>query len=141
MIVADDGSEDDETRNLGSHLANARIITNSQNKQFLRNCNSAAQLARGKYLLFLNNDTNVQEGWLDNLLAAFEGDSFVGIVGPKLVYPDGRLQEAGGIVWSDGSCWNYGWFDDPQKREYNCARRSRLRFGSLPRMIRRISGK
>jgi GT2 family glycosyltransferase len=121
IILANDCS-DDETRSISDSATNLRILSNAENLQFLRNCNNAATTARGKYLLFLNNDTNVQTGWLDSLLATAESDRSIGIVGPKLVYPNGRLQEAGGIVWNDGSCWNYGWFDDPQKEEYNYTR-------------------
>jgi GT2 family glycosyltransferase len=89
---------------------------------FLHSCNRAAQEARGEYLLFLNNDTQVQGGWLDHMLALFGRDDQVGLVGAKLLFPNGRLQEAGGIVWRDGSGYNYGRYDDPSKPEYNHVR-------------------
>lgn len=79
------------------------IRRNETNQGFLRNCNQAAKAARGKYIMFLNNDTKVTEGWLSSLVNLIESDSTIGMVGSKLVYPDGRLQEAGGIIWSDGS--------------------------------------
>lgn len=121
VIVADDGSND-ETTNIDNHVENIRIIRNEKNLGFLQNCNNAARFARGKYLVFLNNDTSVQKDWLKHLLVLMEQEDTIGMVGSKLVYPDGRLQEAGGIIWQDGSGWNYGRLDDSEKPEYNYAR-------------------
>lgn len=121
VIVADDGSTDDTVR-LQEIVKNILMIRNAENLRFLKNCNHAAASARGKYLLFLNNDTQVQENWLEPLVRLMRKDPGAGVVGSKLVYADGRLQEAGGIVWDDASAWNYGNRMDAVKSEFNYAK-------------------
>lgn len=118
VILADDNSTD-ETCRITEKVSGLIISRNAENQRFLRNCNNAAQLARGKYVMFLNNDTEVQPEWLQSLCETIEADDSIGMVGSKLIYANGQLQEAGGILWADGSAWNYGHGDDPEKSEYN----------------------
>ncbi len=118
VIVADDASSDD-TVLLNDVIKNIKVVRNENNLGFLRNCNNAAQYASGKYITFLNNDTHVLKGWLQALLQTIERDKKIGLVGSKLIYPDGKLQEAGGVVFSDGCAWNYGKGDVRDKPEYN----------------------
>ena len=118
VILADDVSTD-ATAFIDRYIEGMVICRNQENQGFLKNCNQAAKRAEGRYLFFLNNDTKVTDGWLSSLIRLIESDDSIGMVGSKLIYPDGRLQEAGGIIWSDGSGWNYGRLDDPSKPEYN----------------------
>lgn len=121
IIIADDVSTD-ATKEIDKFVSGLVIARNESNQGFLKNCNNAAKKARGDYIFFLNNDTTVQKDWLPPLIRLLESDESIGMVGSKLIYPDGRLQEAGGIIWSDGSGWNYGRCDDPNKPEYNYVR-------------------
>lgn len=118
VIIADDASSD-QTLTIADVIRNVRVCRNEKSLGFLENCNAAAQNANGKFILFLNNDTVVQPHWLSSLLVVIENDDQVGMTGSKLVYPDGLLQEAGGIIWSDGSGWNYGKNHQPNAPEYN----------------------
>ena len=118
VIIADDCSTD-ETAHMEDFVSGVRVIHNKENLRFLLNCNHAAKSARGEYILFLNNDTQVLDNWLEPLVRLIEDDESIGMVGSKLLYPDGRLQEAGGILWQDGSAWNYGNGKDPEDPEYN----------------------
>ena len=118
VIIADDCSTD-ETAHMEDYVSGVRVIHNKENLRFLRNCNHAAESAQGRYVLFLNNDTQVMENWLEPLVRLIDSDEKIGMVGSKLIYPDGRLQEAGGILWRDGSAWNYGNGKNPEDPEYN----------------------
>lgn len=117
VIVIDDAAPDPATARL-RQVAGIRLMRNAGNLGFLRTVNRAAGLARGDYLFLLNNDTEVQADWLRPLLDVFATRPDAGAVGAKLLYPDGLLQEAGGIVWRDGSAWNFGRLEDPDKPAY-----------------------
>lgn len=118
LIIANDCSTDLTTQ-IDRILPGVRCVTNEKNLRFLLNCNNAAKYARGEYVLFLNNDTQVMENWLAPLVSLMESGERVGLVGSKLIYPDGRLQEAGGILWKDGSAWNFGHGQNPELPEFN----------------------
>lgn len=118
IIIADDNSSDG-TLNIKEKIKNVILIRNTQGLGFLGNCNLAAKSAKGEFLLFLNNDTVVAPDWMSSLLRTFENDKNIGIVGSKLVYPTGVLQEAGSVTFKDGNCWNYGKFSRPDNPEVN----------------------
>jgi O-antigen biosynthesis protein len=117
VIVVDNGSTEPTQAALGA-VDGLRLIRNDSNVGFVGACNQGGRAARGKYVLFLNNDTVALPGWLDALVGTLERDPRAAAVGAKLIYPDGRLQEAGAIIWRDGSGWNYGRGADRDAPEY-----------------------
>lgn len=121
-IIAVDNGSDARTRQMLSRVAGLNVITNDTNRGFVEACNQGAEVARAPYLVFLNNDTLVLDGWMQALRGTFERGPTVGAVGAKLVHPDGRLQEAGGIIWSDAQGWNYGRGSDPGAPAFNYVR-------------------
>ncbi len=121
VIVSDDGSTDATSAYLQGHVAGVVVASSTENLGFCAAANAGAKLAKGKYLFFLNNDAQLTPGCIDAVVDA-ASDPGVGAVGCKLVYPDGRLQEAGGVIWSDGTGMNFGRGDDPNKPAYNFRR-------------------
>jgi GT2 family glycosyltransferase/glycosyltransferase involved in cell wall biosynthesis len=112
VLIVDDASGDDTCARAvawSAHDPRVRLLSStSHNEGFIRSCNRGAIAARGDILILLNNDTKPQPGWLEALLRTFAAHPDAGAVGGKLVYPDGRLQEAGSMVFRDGSAANFG---------------------------------
>jgi O-antigen biosynthesis protein len=121
VLVVDDASPD-RTAELVAASPGVRLVRTERNVGFIGACNLGASQARGAYLLFLNNDTEVRPGALNALVEATDSDDRIGLVGAMLVYPDGRLQESGGIIWADGSGWNYGRDRDAHAPEFQVRR-------------------
>jgi GT2 family glycosyltransferase/glycosyltransferase involved in cell wall biosynthesis len=137
VIVVDDGSSDET----GTALPQVEGLTyhrRRQNGGFIAACNDGAALARGEYVVFLNNDTLPQPRWLDTLLATFDQHPGTGLAGSQLVYPDGRLQEAGGLVFADGNAHNLGKFESPNDPRYSHVRAADYCSGAAIAIPRRL---
>lgn len=120
VIVIDDGSGD-ETQDIIPGIAGVRYIRNEENLGFLRTVNRAVAAARGDLLVILNNDVQVAANWLEPLVADLQ-DETIGVVAPMMLFPNGRLQEAGARLDVHGNSRMIGLFDDPALPRYNYAR-------------------
>jgi O-antigen biosynthesis protein len=121
IILVNDCSSD-QTEEILSFLMAVNLINQPANQGFISACNQGAAVAKGKYLYFLNNDTQIKPNCIASLVQVLANDETVGAVGSKLIYPQGTLQEAGAIVWQDASGWNYGRQENPNAPEYNYLR-------------------
>ncbi len=121
VVVVDDCSQDDSADIL-VQVEGLKLYSNNENQGFIKSCNTGARISKGQYIYILNNDTEVTDGWLDNLYQTFSDFPGTGLAGSKLIYPDGTLQEAGGIIWRDGSAWNFGRNQDASLPVFNYAR-------------------
>jgi GT2 family glycosyltransferase len=92
IIVVDNASTDGSCEAIKARYPQVRLIRNERNFGFCSANNKAFEIARGKHMLLLNSDTIVLPGSIDLLLSALDRDQSLGVVAPKLVYPDGSLQ-------------------------------------------------
>ena len=123
ILVVDNGSSPENHRLLADHLATgARILRLPTNRFFGEGNNLGAEAARGRYLVFLNNDIAATPDWLSPLIIPLASDPVIGATGPRLVGVDGRLQEAGGRIAPDGMPERYGRDGDPFDPAFNSAR-------------------
>jgi GT2 family glycosyltransferase len=113
-----DNNSTDKARLLLSRIKGAKIIQNTENLHFLLACNQASRVASGRYLLFLNNDTQVLADSINSSLRTIKFSEDIGAVGGKIILPNGTFQEAGNIIWQDGSCSTYGRRDEPFAPKY-----------------------
>jgi len=122
IIIVDNASNDQVPRLL-TRIDGARILRNQNNEGFIRAVNSGAEFARGEYLLLLNNDALLFHDTLLNAVNYLDNNYSAGALGGKILLWNNQLQEAGSIIWKDGSCRGYGRDDDPNKFEYNFTRK------------------
>lgn len=112
VIVVADCSTDGTSKVL-ERIDNVRVVTNPARRGSPAACNKGLAVARGEYVVLLDNDTVLSPGCIDALVATGEADPTIGVVGARIIRPDGTLQEAGGIIWSDAHGSSYGEGADP----------------------------
>ncbi len=122
VCVVNQASSDGTKEYLDSLGKKVDAVHLSRNLGFVGGNNLVMERYPENDIVLLNNDTLVKKGWLKALHDCAYSDPRIGIVGAKLLYPDGRLQEAGGEIFQDGSGRNIGKFDDPNRYIYNIRR-------------------
>ena len=121
IILADNGSID-ETTHAAQLYPGIKVITAGKDDNLAQNCNNAAVRACGRHLLFVDSGSVVLPGWLENLYRTLAQDDRVAIVGSKLLYQDGKIQEAGAVIFSNGIAAIMGRGYDRDTPIFNIAR-------------------
>jgi O-antigen biosynthesis protein len=122
IMVVDNGSDPEDFAALQGLPGRFRLLRLGVNRFYGEGNNLGAQYANGEFLVFLNNDAFVTPGWLEPLKAAFDIQDDAGAAGAKLVYPDGRLQEAGAQINERGEAVQFGKFQSADDPQYNVVR-------------------
>lgn len=121
VVVVDDASPGALGEEL-PEIKGLRLLRLSENHGFISACNAGVAQVSAPFVVLLNNDTEVHEWWLDALVAKAKSDDRIAIVGAMLLDASGAVQDAGGIVWSDGEASNYGRNASPDDFAYGWSR-------------------
>ena len=119
VILVDNGSESFHVEQVRPYLGPAQFLELGANRGFGEGNNIGVEHAAGEFVLLLNNDVTVTPGWLDPVVAVMDAHADAGVVGVRLVYPDGVLQEAGAFLRADGTAWQRGKGESATSAEYN----------------------
>jgi len=121
LILVDSGSTD-ATRSIETYVKGAQILRFRHNIGYLDGCNAALAKVRSSAVLYMNNDITLMTGAVAGALTRLESDPKIGAVGAKIVRTNGELQEAGSIIWRDGTTYGYLRNDDPNDPQANFVR-------------------
>jgi GT2 family glycosyltransferase len=118
LLVVFNGTPSSEIERVREEIEDLTCLTSRVNLGFSGGNNFAVRRARGEFFVFLNDDTIPEEGWLDALVDAADRTPQAGAVGSRILFPNGTLQEAGCIIWDDGSTYPMGRGEPPRSRAF-----------------------
>lgn len=117
-IVVDNGSKDGSLEYLKTHFPWVQVIKNRKNLGFAGGINTGIMQAKGKYILTLNNDTKLDNNFLEKLVGPMESDREIGMCAPKMLFFDGRINSTGICISLSGAAWDRGMFE-PDVGQYD----------------------
>jgi GT2 family glycosyltransferase len=123
IVIVLNGATADVCRYVESVVRDATVVRSAVNLGFAGGCNVGAAAAAGEYLVFLNDDTLVEPGWLESLIETADRHPDAGAVGSQILFPDGGVQEAGSVVFADGSTTAVGRLDGVPRAAFDFLRR------------------
>ncbi|GMT48510.1 MAG: glycosyl hydrolase [bacterium] len=120
ILFLDNHSRDNSCEYMKDEFPEIRIVSLDRNYGFAKGNNLGAEKALGEYLVFLNNDTRVEKGWLKALYDVISGGPSIGVVGSKLLFYDdpGKVNSAGGNIVFNGQGYDIGFLSNDIE-EYN----------------------
>ena len=123
VIVVLNGTSESVSTELARRVDGVKVAASRVNRGFAGACNIGVSMASGEFVALLNDDTIVEPGWLESLVDSLRRRPQVGAVGSRLLHSDGSLQEAGQVIWNDGSTACVGRDLPEENHAYEWARR------------------